>query len=165
MEHFAPAERNAFLLISDEELSLQCTLNFYKSTGNGGQKRNKTSSAVRLIHRPTGLAVCDCSQRSQHQNRAVALEKLRRLIARECRCRDNPELPKWPPVGLHHKHYAFWCAGVLDLLAAKEWDLEAAAAELNCSQSQLLKGIGRDAECMQLLNRERLAAGRSFLHC
>lgn len=165
MERFAAAERNAFLQISDEALSLQCTLNFHKSTGNGGQKKNKTSSAVRLIHRPTGLAVCDCSQRSQHRNRAVALEKLRRLIARECRSCDGVMLPQWPPVGLHHKQYALWCAEVLDLLAEMQWDLDAAAEKLNCSGSQLLKAIGRDGECMQLLNRERLAIGKSFLHC
>ena len=79
-------DRDRFLSDSDEELAAACTLDFFKSTGRGRQKRNKTSSAVRLIHRPTGLSVTDCSERSQHRNRAAALAKLRLLIAREVRC-------------------------------------------------------------------------------
>lgn len=48
----------------------------YRSTGAGGQHRNKTDSAVRATHLPTGIVTRSESERSQHQNRAYALAAL-----------------------------------------------------------------------------------------
>lgn len=59
--------------IRDEDLDWQ----FYRSGGKGGQNVNKVSTAVRLTHKPTDTVVTCTSERSQAQNRAIALDLLR----------------------------------------------------------------------------------------
>ena len=53
----------------------------FRAGGPGGQHQNKTASAVRAVHLPTGLAVVARDERSQHRNRALALARLARLLA------------------------------------------------------------------------------------
>lgn len=59
--------------IRPEDIEMQV----YRSSGAGGQHINKTSSAVRLIHKPTGIVTTCQTQRSQLQNREYAMEMLK----------------------------------------------------------------------------------------
>lgn len=71
----------SFITLADDLLLSQCDVHCYRSSGPGGQKKNKTSSAVRLQHRPTGLVTQAEEDRSQHINKARALKRLRMLLA------------------------------------------------------------------------------------
>src|SRR5271155_300223 len=72
--------RQQWPALTDEQLLAQCEVDTYRASGPGGQKRNKTSSAVRLRHPPSGLLVIAEENRSQHENKARALKRLRQAL-------------------------------------------------------------------------------------
>src|SRR5882762_7718390 len=67
---------------TDEELLKECEVETFRSSGPGGHHVNKTESAVRLRHLPSGVVVSSQQERSQHRNKALCLEKLRKKIER-----------------------------------------------------------------------------------
>jgi ribosome-associated protein len=67
---------------SDDDLLRECEVETFRSSGPGGQHVNKTESAVRLRHLPSGVVVSSQQERSQHRNKADCLRKLRHKIER-----------------------------------------------------------------------------------
>lgn len=64
-------------------------ISFFKSSGPGGQKKNKTESAVRIRHRPSGLMVVAAESRSREINRRRAMERLAERLAERNRRRPR----------------------------------------------------------------------------
>ena len=81
---------------SDEDLLRECQVETFRSSGPGGQHVNKTESAVRLRHLPSGVVVTSQQERSQHRNKALCLEKLRAKIA-QLNHRPNKRVPTRVP--------------------------------------------------------------------
>lgn len=67
---------------ADEDLLRECEIDTFRSSGPGGQHVNKTESAVRLRHLPSGVVVSSQQERSQHRNKALCLQKLRAKVER-----------------------------------------------------------------------------------
>ena len=147
-----------WLALSDDALLSQCRVERFRVSGPGGQHRNKTDSAVRLTHDPSGVVGYASERRSQHQNRQVALARLRQNLALEVR-RDVPLERYHPPPALQRilprsvradvparerigpKHREFWngVAPLLDLLEAAGGSTADAASLIGCSTNQLVK--------------------------
>ncbi len=59
-----------------KKLLADCDVETYRASGPGGQHRNKTESAVRMTHRPSGIVRVGTEHRSQLRNRELALERI-----------------------------------------------------------------------------------------
>jgi hypothetical protein len=171
------AGRAAWASLSDEQLLHQCSVDTYRASGPGGQKRNKTSSAVRLRHPPSGLIVIAEESRSQHENRARALRRLRQALYLKVREPLPPEtlqpeqLAHQPaltagrsPDGrfdLRRKDPRFWpLAGlVLDVLQAVGGRVAETAALLGTSTGNLVSFLGTDPKLWEQANHVRVQAG------
>ena len=153
-------DRDDLLKMSDEELVRHCRLEFFKATGNGGQKRNKTSSAVRVSLEDYGISAEDCTERSQHRNRANALQKLRITIALRCR-QEMPTEENLVPLetSITSSRYPLLAAQLLDIFAASDFDHRRCAEVYHTTPTAWIKKCFRDKQLFQEINRLRQIAG------
>jgi hypothetical protein len=172
--------RTQWTLLSDEQLLKQCCVDTYRARGPGGQKRNKTSSAVRLRHIPSGLSVIAEESRSQHENKMRALRRLRQRLYLQVR---EPLVELTPAALKHHPDWesasvrqgqlpravrqpGFWptVGLVLDVLWAVHGRVSDAAALLCVSTAQLVQFLQLDPKVWQQVNRWRQQFGYAPLH-
>src|SRR3954470_7207437 len=148
--------RSTWSSLTEAQLLAQCADETYRPSGPGGQKRNKTSSAVRLRHPPTGLIVIAEESRSQHENKAKAPRRLWQPLFLHLRDPLPPDALTPEAVAAHPdyrdardaggrlhlspKNPRFWPAVgvVLDVLAAVESRVADAADRLGVSTGNLI---------------------------
>jgi hypothetical protein len=141
----------------------------YRASGPGGQKRNKTSSAVRLRHPPSGLIVIAEESRSQHENKARALRRMRQALY--LKIRDELETTQPVPLDaggrldLGRKDPRFWPAVgvVLDVLNAHKARVSDAAHTLGISTGNLIAFLQTDPKVWEQANILRTHFGEKPL--
>lgn len=165
--------------MTDDQLLGQCDVDTYRASGPGGQKRNKTSSAVRLRHGPSGLIVIAEESRSQHENKVKALRRVRQALFLQIRD-DLPDLsadavaalPDYQDargadgrLHLGKKDVRFWPAVgvVLDVLQAVEARVSDAATLLGISTGNLIDFVQSEPKVWQQVNVLRARCGQKPL--
>jgi hypothetical protein len=162
--------------LSDEALSAQCRWEAFRARGPGGQHRDKTNTAVRVTHLPSGISATGGESRSARENRIHALKRLRLKLALEIRepiDRATFTPPPWfiearhlprgappsraPTLELTPRHHAYFQAVglVIDVVAEMHGDLPAVAAMLGVSTSSLTRFIEQDGQMIAIANRLR----------
>jgi RF-1 domain len=169
---FTPESLRSRLALDDARLLAECEIHLHRSSGPGGQHRNKVASAVRLVHRPTGFVVTATERRSQHENKSRALQRLREAIAIGVRCPPTGEIV-WPPsvkvadgrLRVSEKNPGYWAvlALVLDELAASAGELGPVASRLGVTASSLTRLLAGNPKAWAEANRLRASAGHKPL--
>jgi hypothetical protein len=173
---FVSAMRADWSALTDAQLLAQCEVDTYRASGPGGQKRNKTSSAVRLRHIPSGLIVIAEESRSQHENKARALRRLHRAVWLELR--EPAELDSvlaHPLINAvrNDEHrliprpksedYFPAAAIILDLLDSQKGAVRDTAQLLGTTSSNLIDFLSADDQVWKAVNALRSRHGQSPL--
>jgi len=175
------AKEHDYLALDDDALLGECEIHYYKSSGPGGQHRNKVSSAVRLKHVPTGISAHGDDSRTQHENKRLAVTRLRMNIACGLRRKIDPADIQVPPVvaeciftpknrtaegpmrlQIGRKDFRFWrvAAFLLDLLEARAGGLADAAAVLGITTSNMVSVLKDDRHLLAAAQAIRKAHGQ-----
>lgn len=155
--------------LDSADLLKQVTETRTKRSGPGGQHRNKVETAVILVHRPTGISAEASERRSQAENRAVALKRLRLKLAVEHRTPADPSRPSelWRSrvrgrqllISASHDDYPALVAEALDRLQEVGFEIAPAALKLGVSNTQLAGLFKKCPVGWVALNKHRAAAG------
>jgi hypothetical protein len=147
---------------SDEELIADCRVEAFRGPGPGGQKRNKTSSSVRITHVPTGVSAVAGELRSQHRNKVMAIWRVRHKIALEVR--EEIDLTRLPCPGVveisrRAQGYPAAVGLVIDVLEKVGWSVSDAGKMLGVSTGKLIDFLSEDPLVWAEVNRQRQRAG------
>ena len=171
--HVGPTD---YLALEDSALIAQCRMDRYRASGPGGQKRNKTESAVRLVHEPTGMVAVATESRSQHENRARALRRLRLAIA--LGVRRSVTVESYQPgqvmrscmdrtgrlhLGRRDYRYLSVVQELLDVFFACGAQLSTTARLIGVGSAHLGRFLRNDPALWRRVNEMRQAAGRKPL--
>ncbi len=154
-----------YLAKNDAELVKIARADFFRGSGRGGQKKNKTSNAVRLVL--GDIIVTESSSRSRDINLLKAAKKLRIGIALDCEKRLQvgkkqvllPEkLKNYCEKGLirinkKNREYPLFLGYLLDVLIAQEGDYRKTASFYEVTFSQLKKFIANDPKLIEKVNQ------------
>ena len=152
--------------LDDDELLRDCEVRAGRSSGPGGQNRNKVETAIRITHRPTGIVASATERRHREENKQQAVFRLRIKLAVQVR---EPVDPGGKPsacwrsrvkdeklmINPSHRDYPALLAEALDRLAVVECEVPVAAELLGVSGSQLVKLIKHEPTAMSLVNEWR----------
>lgn len=157
-----------YLYLDDAALLGQCEFDRFRASGPGGQKRNRTDSAVRLRHRPTGVHAEAVESRSQHENRARALRRLRLALALESRApaQEVTEEERWrlhrllaePPARVR-PDVLEPLAVLFDVLEECGWRLSDASARIEASTAAVGRLLAIDPRVWRAAAERRAAHG------
>jgi hypothetical protein len=122
--------------------------------GPGGQKKNKTSSAVRLIHKPTLIQASASEDRMQSINKQRALRRLRMELAIELRQRESAWAKAW---GMNSKNMDLpLLAGcILDSLYTRSFQVSEVAKYFSLRTSRLIKILQKSDRLWREVNAQR----------
>jgi hypothetical protein len=155
-----------------DELLRDCREQHVRRSGPGGQNRNKVETGIILTHVPSGVTAEASERRTQWENKAVAIQRLRRALAVEVRLPiDVAPSALWRSrvrqkrivLNESHADHPAMLAEALDQLAACEWDVARAASQLDVSATQIIKLLKTEPKAFQRLNAERANRGLGAL--
>jgi hypothetical protein len=161
--------------MSDEQLLRECRVDTYRSGGPGGQKRQKTSNGVRIVHEPSGVTATSTEWRTLSENRLHAIRRLRVKIATDIRAPVDAvrfEPPDWflsirreNRIEASHRHEFYAAAGglILDLLTALGGNPAAVAVNLGVSTTAVIKFLEAEPAFWAAANRIRAGMGMPAL--
>lgn len=159
--------------LDDEALLKQCRFDRGRTSGPGGQHRNKVETWVKLTHLPSGTSAQAGERRSQAQNKKVALRRLRLELALGIRSEPGPgPSDLWRSrcrkgkvrCNPAHADFAAILAEALDAIGAAGQDPRPAAESLGCTASQLVKLVAQHPPAFSAWNAERERLGLRRLH-
>lgn len=148
--------------LSTEQLLAECRVETFRGPGPGGQKKNKTSSAVRLTHVPSGISVSAGESRSQMRNRQSAINRLWHRIALQVREEiDLTRLPDLAAVNVPRRssEYPAAMGGILDTLEHVGWSVSEAAKLIGVSTGRLVAFLRDDPPLWTEVNLRRKQLG------
>ncbi|HUG19458.1 MAG TPA: peptide chain release factor-like protein [Planctomycetaceae bacterium] len=167
----APAEPTYLLndhpaRIAEDELMKSCKIRFGRASGPGGQHRNKVETAVRIEHLPSGIEAAATETRSQKDNRKKALFRLRIRLATRISVKNAASLSPsdlWRKrcqnqklvCNPEHEDAPALLAELWGVLSSADFDLAAAAQQLDCTSSQIVKFLGQISEARERIQEER----------